>query len=48
MTPEQKQAQKRIDEIWDELEPTISGTGASSLIEELIELELLLESQSNI
>ena len=37
----------RISKIWEELEPTIAGTGASDLIEELIELEILLEASCN-
>jgi hypothetical protein len=42
-----KQLQKRIEEIWDEMEPDIAGTGVASLIEELIELEIELEANSN-
>lgn len=37
-----EKAMKRQDEIWDELYPQIEGTGMSSLIEELIELEYKL------
>lgn len=42
-----KQLQKRISKIWDELEPLIEGTGASSLIEELVDLEIELEQECN-
>jgi hypothetical protein len=40
-----KQKQKRIEKIWDEMTPTIEGTGISSLIEELVELEIELTAE---
>ena len=39
--------QKRINKIWEELEPTIAGTGCASLIEELVDKEIELESYCN-
>lgn len=42
-----KQLEKSITKIWDELNPLIEGTGASSLIEELIALEIELEQECN-
>lgn len=42
-----KEAQARVTEIWSEMEPVITGTGVSSLIEELVELEIKLEQESN-
>lgn len=41
------QKQKRITEIWDEMEEVIGGTGVSSLIEELVELEIEVEAECN-
>ena len=38
---------KRVTEIWEEMEDVIAGTGVASLIEELVEIELILESESN-
>lgn len=42
-----EQINKRITEIWEEMEPEIAGTGLSSLIEELVELEIELEAECN-
>jgi len=42
-----KEAQDRITEIWAEMEPVIAGTGVASLIEELVDLEIQLEGESN-
>ena len=43
-----KELEKRIDEIWDEMEPVIAGTGVASLIEELVDKEIELEQYCNI
>jgi hypothetical protein len=42
-----KQKQKRISKIWDELEPFVAGTGAVSLIDELVDIEIQLEQECN-
>ena len=42
-----KKAEKRVVSIWEEMEQVIEGTGVSSLIEELVELEIQLEAESN-
>lgn len=42
-----KAMQKRITEIWAEMEPEIAGTGVASLIEELVELEIEIERWCN-
>jgi hypothetical protein len=39
--------QVRISEIWAEMEDVITGTGISSLIEELVELEIELSKEEN-
>lgn len=39
--------EKRIYKIWEELIPLIEGTGASDLINELIQLEIELEAECN-
>ncbi len=42
-----KEAQNRVTEIWEEMDPVIKGTGVASLIEELVDLEIRLEAESN-
>jgi len=48
MTEEQiKETSDRIAEIWDEMDEVIAGTGVADLIEELVDLEIELEKESN-
>jgi len=48
LTPREiKKATNRITAIWKEMESIIAGTGVGSLIEELVELELLLDQECN-
>jgi len=42
-----KQKEKRVEKIWQELEPLIAGTEATDLIAELIELEIEIEQECN-
>lgn len=42
-----KEAQKRVSEIWKEIDEVIAGTGVGALIDELVELEIQLEQECN-
>ena len=48
MNKETKKKLTRIEEIWDEMEDIIAGTGVASLIEELVELEIELSKEEEI
>jgi hypothetical protein len=42
-----KKLNNRVTEIWEEMEEVIAGTGVASLIEELVDIEIQLERESN-